>query len=347
MDLKLPYLLKPYNICHFNDSIFYIGNRKVFPKEKSFYACSNCKEIANALKLMITQGGAPLQVALTSFRYIASEMQKEHIKFNFNNLKKEIMYIVKARVTNTTMKRCVEKILKHYEIRFSDSHYDINTFIKEINKTIDQIESDYNKLYYNMGQYGASLIKDGDKILTTCFAEHTFLLSIYYAKLANKKVKVYVNETRPYFQGIRLTAPSLYELGIDVKIISDSMGSFLMQRGEITHYMSGADLVCMDGSVVNKIGTNQNAICAKYYNIPYTAFSMAPDKSKKSYKDVEMEYRDPKELLMIDNEYIGDKNISAIYPAFDIIREDLVTNIVTNKGIFKPNEIKEVVSWMQ
>ncbi len=120
------------------------------------------------------------------------------------------------------------------------------------------------------------------------------------------------------------------------------MGSFFMQKDLVTHYMTAADLVCMDGTVVNKIGTNQNAICANYYNIPYTAFAMSPDTTKDSYKDVHMEYRDGNELLQVEDKFIGDPNIGALYPAFDIVKKELVTNIVTGKGVFKPDEIRGV-----
>lgn len=342
MNLHLPYLLQPYNICHFTDSSFYIGNRKEYPTKIGFVECQNCQQIGDALKIMITQGGGPLQVALTAFRYIANEMDRKVLPFNFSTLESQIMYIVRARVTNTTMKRIVEDILFKIKPRFIDPIFNTTDLIIELNELVEKYENDFDKVYDNMGKLGASLINDGDTILTTCFAEHTFLLSVYYAKKEGKSIEVLVNETRPYFQGTRLTAPSLKELNIDTKIISDAMGSFFMQKGLIKHYMTAADLVCMDGTVVNKIGTNQNAICASYYNIPYTAFSMSPDPTKKDYKDIQMEYRDGKELLIINDNYIGDEAISALYPTFDIIKSNLVTNIVTNKGIFKPKEIEGV-----
>ncbi|MCY1152453.1 MAG: translation initiation factor 2 [Sphaerochaetaceae bacterium] len=342
MNTRLPYLLQPYNICHFKDSTFYIGNRKTYPNEKSFVECTSCKQIGDALRMMITQGGGPLQVALTAFRYIASEMDRKILPFSYNSLEKEILYIVNARVTNTTMKRCVYSVLDILRNRFIDPTFNTTDLIIEINKIIDDKESEFNEIYFNMGKLGSSLIKDNDTILTTCFAEHSFILSVYFAKESGKKVSVLVNETRPYFQGTRLTAPSLHELKIDVKIISDAMGSFFMQKNMISHYMSAADLVCMDGTVVNKIGTNQNAICAKYYNIPYTAFAMSPDPSKNTSEDIQMEYRDGSEILKYNDEYIGDKTITALYPAFDVVDNSLVTNIVTNKGIFKTNEIRGV-----
>lgn len=342
MSIRLPYLLQPYNICHFKDSTFYIGNRKAFPSEKSFVECNSCQQIGDALKQMITQGGGPLQVALTAFRYIASQMERKRIEFSYDSLEREISYIVRARVTNTTMKRSVHRVLNLMKNRFIDPTFNQTDLIIEINEIIDKIEEEKNDTYYKMGKLGSSLIKDEDTILTTCFAEHSFILSLYFAMQEGKKVSVLVNETRPYFQGSRLTAPSLKEMLIPVKIISDGMGSYFMHKNMIKHYMTAADLVCMDGTVVNKIGTNQNAICAKYYNIPYTAFAMAPDTTKSTSDDIQMEYRDGLELLKIDDKFISDKDIKALYPAFDIIESSLVTNIVTPKGIFKPNQIRGV-----
>ncbi len=339
MELKLPYLLKNTNICYYDEQNLYIGNRKIFPFEKSFVACRTSEEIANAIKNMITQGGGPLQVALTSMCYLASQMCNNNLEYDFDVLNNNMQIIIKSRPTNTTMKRVIEELLLKLHVPMSKSSPE--QFRKYVIESVKEIENEENLIYHNMGILGSSLINDGDTILTTCFAEHTLILSLYYAMKEGKKINVLANETRPYFQGARLTAPSMREMGIPVKIIGDSMGAHFMRSGEINHYMSASDLVCMDGTVVNKVGTLANAISANYYGIPYTAFSMSPDTTKNNKTEIEMENRDGRELLRVFNHPISEEGIDALYPSFDIIDSELVTNIVTNKGIFSPSKIKE------
>ncbi len=339
MKLELPYLLQSKNICYFEGENFYIGNRKIFPFERSFVCCKSVEEIAYSIKNMITQGGGPLQVSLTSLIYIATMMENKVIPYSFEQLQKSQRIITSSRPTNTTMKRASEVILEKLE---SDmEHLNPTQFKNVVISAVKEEENEENTVYNNMGLWGASLINDGDTILTTCFAEHTLILSLYYAMKEGKKVKALANETRPYFQGARLTAPSLNEMGIPVEIICDGMGAYFMRGNSVNHYMTAADLVCMDGTVVNKVGTLPNAIAANCYGIPYTAFSMSPDTTKEDKSMIEMELRDGSELLNVFGHKISDNDIGAIYPSFDVIDKELVSNIVTNKGIFKPKEIKE------
>lgn len=339
MKLELPYLLRDTNICYFEGENFFIGNRKKFPSERSFVCCKSVDEIANAIKNMITQGGGPLQVSLTSLIYIASLMENNVIPYSFEQFKKSQRVITSSRPTNTTMKRISEDLLA--KLKNEMEALNPTQFKNVVINAVKEKEEEENVIYNNMGLWGSSLINDGDTILTTCFAEHTLILSLYYAIRDNKKIKVLANETRPYFQGARLTAPSLNEMGIPVEIICDGMGAYFMRQKSVNHYMTASDLVCMDGTVVNKIGTLSNAIAANYYGIPYTAFSMSPDKTKLNKNMIDMELRDGREILNVFGHKISEDSIKALYPSFDVIDKELVSNIVTNKGIFTPKEIKE------
>jgi methylthioribose-1-phosphate isomerase len=177
-------------------------------------------------------------------------------------------------------------------------------------------------------------------VLTTCFAEHTFLLSLAYAKEEGKEIRVFVPETRPYLQGSRLTAPSLQEMGIEVSVITDGMGATFLGNGDVNLYMTAADLVCMDGTVVNKVGTLGNAIAAKRFQVPYYAFSVSPDPTKQDASGIQMEWRSAGEVTQCMGKATSSDGMKALYPAFDIISPDLVTGVVTGKGVLKPEEIK-------
>lgn len=215
------------------------------------------------------------------------------------NNREEIPYAQKelseARPTNTTMKRALDELVARY--------VDGEDFESVVSDIFDSFDSAYDR----MSDIGASIIKDGMGVLTTCFPEHTFLLSVKKAVDSGKDIRVYVPETRPYFQGAHLTEPCLRELGIEAYIITDGMPAHFISKGDIDIYMTAADLALQDRTIVNKTGTLSNAIACNYYGIPYYAFSMG----------LELASRDAK----------------ALYPCFDIIPSDLVAGIITKEGM--------------
>ena len=149
------------------------------------------------------------------------------------------------------------------------------------------------------------------------------------AEAAGKMVRVYVPETRPYLQGAKLTLPSLLEMNVESYLITDAMPAFFMREKKIDIYMSASDAYLPDGSISNKIGTLENAIAAKYYGIPYYAFSL-----RSSYnEDIRIEYRSQSEIIYIDGKPITLPEAKAIYPAFDIIEPSLISGIITKDGI--------------
>ncbi|MEM2732989.1 MAG: S-methyl-5-thioribose-1-phosphate isomerase, partial [Nitrososphaerota archaeon] len=159
-----------------------------------------------------------------------------------------------------------------------------------------------------------------------------------------KKITVYASETRPRLQGAKLTVWELLREHIPVKLITDNMAAFLMQRGEISKVIVGADrIIAKTGHVINKIGTLSHAIAAKYYGVPFiVAAPVSSIDFKNVLEEVVIEERDVREVLYIDNVRIAPKGVEAINPAFDITPPELVSYIVTERGIFKPSELREL-----
>ena len=337
MMIELPYLLRKENICRLSGGLLYIGDRRVFPFEKRFETCATVDEVASALRAMVSQGGGPLQVAFTTLRFIAQGMQTGTLPYSFEELQRLVNLLIASRPTNTTMRRVMLGLLTGSKALF-DLHLSADEFASQLNLLVDNEESRYDELYHHMGRIGSTLLEDGEVVLTTCFAEHTFLLSLAYAKQEGKNISVLVNETRPYLQGSRLTYPSLLELGIEASLITDGMGAHYLSEGKITKYMTASDLVCMDGTVVNKVGTLSNAIACSYYKVPYYVFSISPDPTKKTSSDIVMEERDGAEVLYC----LGRATTvdgRALYPSFDIIEPSLVKGIVTPKGVLSPSSL--------
>ncbi|MCH3908493.1 MAG: translation initiation factor 2 [Sphaerochaeta sp.] len=317
--ITLPYLLRGENIARVEHGALLIGDRRVFPFRREFVACHNAQEIAQAIKDMVTQGGGPLEVALQALPYLARKSA------SFSALESDMGKIIQARPTNTTMKRTVLSLLSQEK---GDADYadKLQTLVA---RTLDQFQQDY----LAMGKLGASLLPQDAKVLTTCFAEHSLCSTLQFAREQGKQVSVLVNETRPYLQGARLTAPSLKELGFDVRLITDGAGAACMAEGLVNIYLTACDLVCADRSVANKTGTLPNAIAASYHHIPYVVFAVSPDPTKRTMEEMVVEWRDGKEVTHCMGQPVTDPSVEGLYPAFDRIPGSLVTHIVTPEGI--------------
>lgn len=180
--------------------------------------------------------------------------------------------------------------------------------------------------------------KDGN-IMTQCFGETIVGMMLREAKERNNSIKLFCPETRPYLQGARLTASVAYDQGFDVTVITDNMPAHTMKAKNIDLFTSAADSICLDGHVVNKIGTMQIAIVAKYFGVPYFVTGI-PDKDYDVIDKVKIEERDPNEVL----ECRGIKNtlegVKGYYPSFDITPPHLVSGVVTDKGIYSPYDLK-------
>ncbi|MCF0206136.1 MAG: S-methyl-5-thioribose-1-phosphate isomerase [Bacteroidales bacterium] len=211
-----------------------------------------------------------------------------------------------------------------------------------------------------IGEYGNALIKDGFGIETHCNAGWLALVDygsalapIYAAHDAKKDIFVYVDETRPRNQGARLTAWELGAAGVKHAIIPDNAGAYYMSQGKINMVIVGADRIAANGDTANKIGTLEKAIAAKFYGIPfYVAAPIATiDMNTPSGKQICIEERSEDEVLLYtgpskDGEMrqirLANPSSHAKNPAFDVTPSELITGIITEKGIFKPNELKSL-----
>ena len=310
-DALYPPFLKHSWISRIEGDVLYVTDRRKLPSVHEEVVCRNAEEAASAIKAMITQGGGPLEVALNAMLLAFRKGE---------DLENAALVLSSSRPTNTTMKRTLAAIMERYRAG------------EEMEELIRSAFVYYDELYDAVSDIGASLIEDGDGILTRCFPEHTFLLSVRKAVLSGKDVHVYVPETRPYLQGARLTEPSLRAMGIRCSLITDAMNAHFMAEGRIAKVMTASDLALSDRTVVNKVGTLSDAVAARNYGIPYYAFSLSIDKGR-TRKDIVMEERSGEEVKSIGGSMIAEKETDALYPAFDIIPPELVSGIITKDGV--------------
>ncbi|MCC6966402.1 MAG: S-methyl-5-thioribose-1-phosphate isomerase [Nitrospira sp.] len=203
-----------------------------------------------------------------------------------------------------------------------------------------------------MGKQGAAMIHDGQTVLTHCNAGAlatagygTALGVIREAWEQGKKIRVIADETRPVLQGARLTAWELMQDKIPVTLITDNMAGSLMRQGKIQVCVVGADRIAANGDVANKIGTYSVAVLARAHGIPF--YVAAPystiDLATKTGAEIPIEERNPLEVTSIHGSHpVAPAGVAVYNPAFDVTPAELITGIITERGVFKPGELAGV-----
>lgn len=195
-----------------------------------------------------------------------------------------------------------------------------------------------------IGEYGAQFVPDGGRVLTHCNAGAlatagwgTALAALYVAAEQGKMFRVWADETRPLLQGSRLTAFELAEAGIDVTVICDNMAASLMRAGQVDAVIVGADRVAANGDVCNKIGTYGLACLANMHRIPFIVAcpTSTLDLSLSAGDEIPIEQRDPLEVTCGFGRQTAPEGVGVYNPAFDVTPGELVTAIVTERGVVR------------
>ena len=336
LDNLLPFVLKRDNVARYEDGVVYIGDRRKYPFEKEFLRCDDVEDVARAIEGMVTQGGGPWVAAVFAMVMAAKKVEGKPLDETLGYLRKAKIRLTNTRPTNTALARRLDETLQIVEKAGKDGQSIEQALLEWIRETRDKVYLNYEY----RARLGASLVDDGDGILTMCFAETAFILAMAFAKQDGKKIQVFTPETRPYLQGARLTAPSLHELEIPVQIITDNMPAHVMSQGKIQKYFTAADLITLDGHVCNKIGTFQNAIAAHHHGIPYFVFMWGADHKSPDRSSIKIEHRDPSEIRSCRGIPTTIDDIDAYYPAFDITPPYMVSGVVTMHGILSPYDLK-------
>lgn len=334
-DKDLAFMLQYENVAWYEDGKVRILDRRVYPRKVRFEVCNNHVEVAKAIADMVTQSAGPYTAAGMGMALAAYEVRKESKETQWKHLKKAAITLSTARPTTTKrmeiiVKDCLKIAKKALE---EDKKVDEAIFIHTVNHT--------NTRYKRIGKVAVNLVDmfpDKGTIMTQCFGETIVGLMLREAKNRGKDIKVICPETRPYFQGARLTASVAYDQGFDVTVITDNMPAYVMENKKVDIFTSAADAICLDGYVVNKIGTYQIAIVAKHLGIPYFVTGI-PDKGHETIDTVNIEERDPDFVLQAMGVKTTMDGVKGYYPSFDATPPYLVSGVVTDKGIFSPYDL--------
>ena len=331
------------------DGVVEILDQRRLPHAVKYLRLRTAKQVAKAIRDMAIRGApaigvaAAMGLALTAYRSKTKNREKllEELKESYEVLRA-------SRPTAVNLFWALDRVM-----RIAESSKDAGEVRRRVVEEALKIMEEDVEANKRIGEYGARLIEDGDRILTHCNAGAlatagygTALGVIRTAHAQGKRIRVYACETRPRLQGARLTVWELMRDGIPVKLITDNMAAFLMQRGEVSKVIVGADrIIAKTGHVINKIGTLSHAIAAKYYGIPFLV--AAPTSTidfESRVEEVIIEERDPREVLYIEGRKIAPEGVEVWNPAFDITPPSLVSYVITEKGVFKPEELRELGS---
>ncbi|MEX0568556.1 MAG: S-methyl-5-thioribose-1-phosphate isomerase [Candidatus Njordarchaeota archaeon] len=333
-------------------------DQRYIPWKFKIYESRTLEESVFAIKNFVVRG-APTIGATAAYAVYQAFYESVRSRDVFRTFKEKLDLLKSARPTAHNLFHAI-KVLSEHVFRWREEGLKNDDILNNLLGHVEDYVSRGVEKNKKIGIYGEKLIKDGYRILTHCNAGAlagidigTATAPIYYAHDNGKKIIVYIDETRPWLQGARLTAWEIGQYGIENYIITDNAAGFLMWRGEIDIVIVGADRIALNGDTANKIGTYKIALAAKDNGIPFyvAAPTSTIDPTIESGEDIPIEERSTQEIHYVIGELesgeinkvrVTPKDAKAKNPVFDVTPARLITGIITEEGIFKPDEIKKL-----
>jgi methylthioribose-1-phosphate isomerase len=312
-------------------------DQRLLPGKEVYRVYRDYCEVARAIRDMVIRGAPAIGVAAAMGVALGALWVKDK---NFDREIERIFHALeKTRPTAVNLFWALERMRKVYIEKRNLGVETVKQLLKQEAQKIYDEDIAANRL---LGKFGAKLLGNATHILTHCNAGAlatagygTALGVIRAMKEAGKEVEVLVDETRPFLQGARLTAWELKRDKIPVTLLTDNMAGYLMQRGKVDAVVVGCDRVAANGDVANKIGTYGVAVLAHRHGIPfYVAGPISSiDLKCPSGAEVPIEQRNPREVSHIFGHAVTPRGVRILNPAFDITTHDLISAIITEKGV--------------
>lgn len=315
------------------------------PNDKIILHLKTQEEIFEAIYLLQVRGAPAIGVTAGFGSYLAAKELKDEKDFEafYGKWDKANKYLDSSRPTAVNLSWALKRM---DSVCRGQKDKPISEIIVSLKKECMAIYEEDIRVCRAIGENGLTLVKSGDGLLTHCNAGRlaavrygTATAPMYVGAEKGYDFHIYADETRPLLQGARLTATELHEAGLDVTLLCDNMSASLMSQGKIQAVFVGCDRVASNGDTANKIGTSLVAIAAKYYHVPfYVCAPMATiDFASETGADIVIEQRKPEEVTRMWYEKpMAAEGVKVYNPAFDVTPAELITAIVTEKGIAYP-----------
>jgi methylthioribose-1-phosphate isomerase len=322
-----------------DNSVVLIDQTKL-PNKLVYVSCKDYKEVADAIRKLVVRGAPAIGVtAAFGLALAAQQSNAKKLPDLITELDNAFKVLQATRPTAVNLFWALERVMG--KSMRAKTVQEAKTAV--LNEALKMAEEDI-ETNRKIGAHSLKLLKDGDIVLTHCnagslatVAYGTALGVIRAAWESGKRLSVIATETRPVMQGSRLTAFELLHDGIDVSLITDTAVGHMMAIGAINNVIVGADRVLRTGHVFNKIGTYQVAILANKHNVPfYVAAPLSTFDFESNPDDVTIEDRSIDEVVKVGKKRIAPKGVRVFNPAFDMTPPELITGIITQKGVLKP-----------
>jgi methylthioribose-1-phosphate isomerase len=317
------------------------------PGVVTYLDCADYREVADAIRTLKVRGAPAIGVTAAMGVALGAQAVRADHADDFAAAVLDICeHLAATRPTAVNLFWALDRMKRRLAALRGQPLDQVRRCLVEESRRI--LEEDV-ELCRRMGRHGAALIKDGQTILTHCNAGAlatagygTALGVVRAAWAEGKRITVLADETRPVLQGARLTAWELMQDGIPVTLITDNMAGALMKQGLVHLCLVGADRIAANGDVANKIGTYSVAVLARAHGLPF--YVAAPhstiDLGTPSGDRIPIEQRHPREVTSIgDGPPVAPEGVGVLNPAFDVTPADLITAIITERGVFAPGEL--------
>ena len=320
-----------------------IIDQTLLPGETKFVRLQTAQELHDAIYLLKVRGAPAIGIFAAYALYVLARSIKSD---DYETFSAEIMkfskFLDSARPTAVNLSTQLKRMEKLVEKMREEPK---RLILEAMRCEAEEIQREDIDMCLKISEYGLSLISEGSGVMTQCNAGPlatslygTALGPILLAQERGIFLRTYTCETRPLLQGARLTAYELTQSGVDCTLICDNMASIVMKEGKIDAVFAGCDRLAGNGDAANKIGTSSLAILAKHYGIPFYIFcpSSTFDLSCATGSEIEIELRAPEEVSeMFYARQVAPTGIKCYNPAFDVTDNNLITAIITEKGIFR------------
>ncbi|MEG2659555.1 MAG: s-methyl-5-thioribose-1-phosphate isomerase [Oscillospiraceae bacterium] len=338
-DAGLAFMLQYENVAWYENGKVRILDRRIYPLRTEYVTCETYEEVAQAIADMVTQSAGPYTAAAMGMALAAYEAVHKRPIDIIEYMTKAAYTLSHARPTTADkMQSITNGALAVIEQSLEYGKSDNEMIDAVFNYALNYINNNYIK-YTAVGKYLANKIPYNGTFMTQCFAETVIGTTLRHCQNAGSQVKMICPETRPYFQGSRLTASVGFDMGFDVTVITDNMPAYVMQQKHVDLFTSASDVITMDGHIINKVGTFQIALAAAYHGIPYYVTG-TPSPTHPNITSVKIEQRNPDDVLYAMNTKVTMDGVKGYYPAFDITPPKLCDGVITNKGVFAPLDLK-------
>jgi methylthioribose-1-phosphate isomerase len=330
------------------DACVVLIDQRLLPHQQVSIRCATLEDVARAIKTMQIRGAPAIGCAAAyGMALVAQQSNATTPDSLLETLTESKTFLDSQRPTAINLSWATERMLQRARLLAAAPDQATSTELIQhaLLQEAHAILAEDLAMCHAIGAHGAELIPDRGRVLTHCNAGGlatagygTALAPIRTLHSAGRPVHVFVDETRPFLQGARLTAWELQQAGIDQTLITDNMAGYMMRRGEIDCIIVGADRIVANGDVANKIGTYTLAVLAQAHNLPFyvAAPTSTIDLSRSSGDDIPIEERAAEEVTHLNGQPIAPHGVAAAHPAFDITPHALITAIITEQGVIYP-----------